>query len=241
MLELTRAERFLDAFNRIEARLRSSAKQSDREAGFKVLVRASQQLSVSQKTRLLEVADLRNVIVHSPRDRGLEVIADPRESLVSWVETQADVIENPPKVVTALKLSAPKIFDGEAEIDTFLDSTKPPNNFSQAPFMSEIGEIRLITTNALARWVAESYRASEGLLLDSASIASVAQFSEPQDQPVFKARNFKVVDAIRLFAGETGAVAPAAILITESGKPTESPIGICTPADVPSMYRLLGI
>lgn len=241
MNELGRAERFLDAFNRIDGVLRKQAKGNDRKPPLPSLIENSRALTRAQKYKLLKMVELRNVIVHEPREGSKEIIADPRESSVEWMEFQAEILEKPPKVNEALKLQAPELLDGVAEIDKFLDSTRPPKNFSQVPFRDRDGRVQLITTNALARWVATSYQARDGLLLGASSIEEVSRFAEAQDAPMFRPRDLKVVEAIRIFAGETGQAAPAAIVLSHSGKDSETPIGICTSADVPAMYKALGM
>lgn len=241
MSELGRAERFLDAFNRIDGVLRRQAKANDKKSTLPLLIEKTHALSPAQKKKLQGMVKLRNVIVHEPRGSVSEIIADPRESSVEWMELQAEVLEKPPKVLEALNLQAPELLDGVAEIDKFLDSTRPPKNFSQVPFRDRDGRVNLITTNALARWVAASYQARDGLLLSASSIEEVSKFAEEQDAPIFRPRDLKVVDAIRIFAGETGHAAPAAIMLSHSGKDSETPIGICTSADVPAMYKALGM
>jgi predicted transcriptional regulator len=238
--ELTNAERFLNAFNTIEMVLRSRTANANKSAGFSELVSNSKDLTASQKTRLKDLAMLRNTIVHSPLDEKGEIYADPRKSTVEWIELQAETIERPPRVISALKLQPPKMLSGEDEIHIFLNDVVIPHQFSQSPYFRKDGTIGLITTNTVARWIASQYQPNQGLLLESSSIEEVSVFSELIDAHVLKSADLKVVDAIKIFSGSDGNP-PAAIVITHSGKNTEKPLGICTSSDLNQLYRSIGL
>ena len=238
--DLTRGQRFLDAFNRIETTLRERTRSDLKEAGFKELVRASRDLVDSQKRRLLDMANLRNVIVHTPFDQKNEIYADPRLSAVEWLEAQAELIEKPPRVLDVLRLIPPRVLSFDDEIDQFLEEAKPPKDFSQSPFRTSNGDFGVITTNAVARWLAAVYVPRDGLIVEPAHVGNVATYGEEQDRVLVKPRTLKVTDAIMYFSG-VSHVPPVAILLTESGRHSESPLGICVRADLPDFYRSLGV
>lgn len=240
MSELTNAERFIDAFNRIERILRSRASEKARRLTFPELVNESKSVTTPEKTKLRDMGVLRNAIVHNPRDVDGELIADPRLSAVEWLENRADLIENPPTVFGSLRMSSPKVLTEDDGIEAFLTEVGLPLNYSQSPVRLDKGEFGLVTTNSLARWVAANYDPNDGLLLEKSKISEIIPFGEEGDRVVVKSRNFKVVDAIRLFSGENG-VAPGAILLTQDGKSDQTPIGLCVEADIPALYRALGL
>lgn len=150
------AERFLDAFNSIETEL-ARRNGADKYVPFSDLLRKTRHFTEGQKTLLRKWAELRNVIVHTPRKGHPEVIADPREDIVVAIERQLEYLVRPPKVLDVLKTAAPTVLAADASVASFLDEVALPKNFSQSPVRMPDGGLSLITTNALARWVAESY------------------------------------------------------------------------------------
>lgn len=233
------AERFLDAFRTIEATLiaKSTVKYSKQPA-FYELVEDSKLLTFSQKEKLKQLAKLRNVIVHEPHREG-EPIADPRIDAVEWIEQQALIIEKPPLVRSVLKIQPPSVLNKNSEISEFLELVSK-FDFSQAPVGDGSNVVALITTNAVTRWISSAYISNQGALVEESKIEEILTFSENTDHLVFKPRDLKVVDALRIFSGENTSIPPAAILITENGKPEEKPLGICVKSDVQVLYKSIG-
>lgn len=239
--ETQRAGRFLDAFHRIEALLAAQlGGDMTSRPTFYELVRRSKQLTDQQKARLRDAADLRNAIVHHPGGWGTAPIADPREDIVSWLETQVAVIDDPPRVLSALKLQPPQVLRWDADLSAFLDEVRK-HDFSQSPVRQADGSLALITTNAVARWVASGYDSSYGVALADTRIIDVLGFVEEEDRLIVKPRDFHAVEAARLFAGSVGGEIPAAIVLTQTGNPTQTPLGICVRADVATLLSVLGV
>ena len=232
------ARRFLDAFNGIEQLLRDRSRVDDSFA-FVRLLEISKEVVPMQRDKLRQMARLRNAIVHNPYDDANEPVADPRTKSVEFLEKQLEVIERPPLVLSVLKLSKPIVLSPEDDISRFLELVQPPDDFSQAPVRLD-GQLALITTNAVARWVSSHYEQTEGGgVLPQADLMEVLRFAEAGDRIEVRSRHLKVVQALHLFAGEK-AEPPAAIVITQSGLPSETPLGLCTKADVPALFRALG-
>lgn len=232
------AERFLDAFNEIEAELerRQNAKQY---VPFVERVRATKDLTEPQKDILRKWANLRNVIVHTPGGGVSGVIADPRSDVVEAIEQQRDLLLRPPRALSVLKSVPPTVLDAEDSISCFLAEVALPKDFSQSPVRMNDGTLSLITTNAFARWVADSYDV-EGAIVEDAPIARVLDFAEPGDAIRVCDRSLTAVQTWRIFSGTSG-VAPAAIAITSNGKMHEAPLGLVVKADVPALLRALGL
>lgn len=240
MAETSNAERFIDAFNRIDQVLRSRAKQDLRKSTIAELIENSRDVVQQQKKKLQTMVKLRNVIVHELLDSSGEILAEPRKSAVDWLERQADVIEKPPIVSEVIDLVEPKVLDADDEIDAFLVQIAPPNNFSQSPFKDANGKFRLITTNAVARWVADNYEQRDGVIAGPSTVGEVFGNAELEDRLEERSSRLKCVDAVRAFSGEQG-VPPAAILLTEPRGATLEPIGIVTRGDLPALYKALGV
>lgn len=238
--ESVRAERFLDAFHRIESFLAEQQTDKPQRHTFYELVRKSTHLTEQQKSRLREVGDLRNSIVHEPGAWGKQPIATPREDIVIWLEAQVSLIEKPPRVYETLKLQPPEVLEADSDLSSFLELVSD-EDFSQAPVRLEDGSLSLITTNAVARWVASGYQRGEGVALDHAKVKDVLGFAEIEDKVFIAPRTFTAVEAVREFAGATGRAVPAAIVLTQNGKKDEKPIGICSRTDIAILLHALGV
>lgn len=239
--QLDPARRFLNAYHAIEAILRKRQGVGN-EVGFARLVKSDKWLDRQQVARLLKLTHLRNAIAHTPYNEKDEPYANPREETVQWIEEQVDIIDNPPKVLRALRLVPPKTLVASDRLSVFLELVGDPYNYSQAPYWRDNGDLGLITTNAVGRWLTNQYEASQGYLADDVSVSNVADSgSEPRDTLIIGGKNMRVVDALNIFAGNSRTVPPVAILVTDSGKEHEKPLGIVTPSDIPAMARILGV
>ena len=234
---MTNAERFIDAYNRIDRKLEDGSSGTD-YVTFTTRVRKSKLLVDSERDFLLDIGPLRNAIVHTRGSHSGNPIADPRIDIVEKLEKQALRLEDPPLVLSVLRSAAPAVHEGGADIGDFL-AVVTEKNFSQSVYRDSAGELRLITTNATARWFAAEYVASTGVALESASVAHVATYGEPGDGLVVRGRDITVVSAWRLFAGLDRVTPPAALVLTHSGKATEKPLSICSRSDVPGMLRAI--
>lgn len=238
------ADRFLRALTEIEVFLRNKLERSgssDRHLDFKPMIDAStKRLSPAQRTNLKRYVDLRNAIVHEPRDSRGVAIASPRDDVVEWVESQLQIITNPPKVMSVLKLQKPRVLSEYDNIMQFLEIVRTLD-YSQSPVRDEAGSLWLVTTNAVTRWLSSLYEVGAGALLDSTSVGSMKEFTEAGDALEVKHKSLTAVEAVRIFAGESGRIAPAAIILTESGNRNETPLGICSRADVADLLHSLGV
>lgn len=234
------ARRFLNAYHKIEATLRRRQGAED-EVPFTQLVKNDTRLVRAQRDKLRDLAKLRNAIAHNPYNDMGEPYANPREETVQWIEDQVDIIENPPKVI-ALGSQQPTTLGSNDRLSVFLELVAAPHNYSQSPFRRENGDLGLITTNIVARWLASQYEVSQGYLADDVSVSIVVDVgAEDRDDVLIKGRNMRVAEALNIFAGDSRNIPPAAIIITDSGRAHEKPLRIVTASDIPDMARMLGI
>lgn len=238
-----RAQRFLQAFTTIEQELRARV---DRDAGdpkhlaFWTLLERSADLTERQVQRLRSYADLRNAIVHNPRDPAGEVIADPRESAVLWLETQADIILDPPLVMRVLELTKPTVLKSSDDLHAFLKIVRE-KAYSQVPVQDAGGGLNLITTNTVTRWLAGEYQGDRSAVFEQVPLTEILRFSEDSSELVLAPRNLKAAEAVQIFAGQRGQNAPAAIVLTEHGKVHQTPLGLCSQSDVAHLLHALAV
>lgn len=238
-----RATRFLQAFNQIEQELRSRVERRENDPkhlSFPMLLERSPELTDRQVDRLKSYADLRNSIVHNPRDTAEEVIADPRESAVQWLEKQVEIILDPPLVMAALDLRRPTVLSSGDDLGAFLQIVRE-KEYSQVPVQDADGTLHLITTNSVTRWLAGEYVAGTGAAIETVALSEIHRFSEDCDELVLRPRNLQAAEAVRIFAGQEGRNAPAAIVITEHGKNHQTPLGLCSQSDVARLLHALAV
>jgi hypothetical protein len=114
------------------------------------------------------------------------------------------------------------------------------NDYSQILFCSDGGELEILTTNALARWLSLRFSVDGGVVLDGASVEDVSKLREPSETLAAHPRSTTAVEALRIFAGSGSSQGPAAIVITEHGSLRETPLGLCVRSDGASLLAAVG-
>ncbi|WP_054952019.1 hypothetical protein [Flaviflexus massiliensis] len=244
------AERFLEAFADIEEKLaqqqnrrKSEQQQKRRNFGddwvpFWKLLEESTTLLKSHKDRLRQYAKLRNSIVHVKRSEGVP-IADPREDVVRDIEKIRNLLLKPPRLVEALSgHEPPQVFEMDDSINAFL-SLVVERSYSQAP-VRDGGSYRLVTTNAVARYLAPSL--IEDDIVETATIREVLEFAEDGDRLETLSPTATVLEAINLFSGETSTrVEPPSALLVLGTRQKSAPQLLCSRADLSTLYAQLNI
>lgn len=109
---------------------------------------------------------------------------------------------------------------------------------SQAPVTSG-GVFRcMLTTNAVARWLADNIDDEGCLLIGDVRVADVVDHLEEHEVARFVAKRTTASDAVDLLTSETP---PLALLITEDGKKTQSILRILVASDIPALLKALGV
>ncbi|AWB84109.1 hypothetical protein [Corynebacterium liangguodongii] len=231
-----RAVAFLAAFNTIEKHLRSAlgAKRGD---GFTWMVGKARRagiLTQRQGDVLTEFAELRNAISHGEYE-DFRPIAEPLPETVAEIERIRDALLRP---TAALSVTA-----GEA-VSTFApgDAISGPlalirdKDFSQFPIYEGNRCVGVLTTDAIARWVAADLGADG--TLDARTVAEVLRYGERVERAVFLSRDATVAAAYNaLTTPLDDASLPRILIITESGVATGRPLGVLTAADLPALVR----
>jgi CBS domain-containing protein len=108
--------------------------------------------------------------------------------------------------------------------------------FSQLPVYNGESFAGLLTAETIARWLAAQL--SDGIgLLEEAPVRDVLRFTEDEENHIFQAHNATIFDALEAFDDFTHrGKSLDALLITQSGKRDEQPLGIVTVFDVPRLF-----
>ncbi len=231
----TNAERFIEAYNRIDRKLTDQG-QDRPYVPFVKKVRESRLLVDPQRDFLYDCAHLRNAILHSKGSHTGDPIADPRTDVVERIERVADVVEKPPTVLATLQPQRPVTLAASDDLSAFL-SEVAHLDYSQAPVRFGPGKLGLVTTNAMTRWFAEQYIAGDGMLAGAATLGEIVSRAESIDSLQIANRHITVVQAWRIFAGLDVPMAPAAIVLTKNGRQSETPLALVARSDVPKMLR----
>ena len=233
------SDRFLEAFNSIDNLLRKRF-AIDRKTGFygAVEIAAGKDRSVRRfELDLKEYADLRNAITHERTDG--RAIAEPHASTVAGLEEILDLLTEPPKVGDLFRHKVERADIGEPvgrAAKAMLDE-----DFSQVPVYEGSNYAELLTAETIARWLADKLASGIGLV-EEAPIRDVLRFTEDTEHFAFLARRETVFDALAGFENFTSrGKSLDAILITESGKRDERPIGIITVFDMPKLIDAVAV
>lgn len=230
---MSRADAFLAAFSAIEKHLRREMRSDSRVSFYQLVESAAlrDQAVLRLREDLKEYADLRNAIVHERTDH--HPIAEPIEAAVQHLERIRDLLLSPPKVYPTFKKVVESVESSEpiAKALTIMRARR----FSQLPVTRERRFIGLLTASTVARWLAE--RASEEVLdLRETCVKDALAHAEDPDNHQFVKREATVFDALACFdSAETRGKRLDALLITHSGKPGETLLGIITVHDVPRL------
>lgn len=240
MSDRSRGARFLAAFNDIENHLRSLF-NAERHTPVSELIRMSRRrlsLTQSQLSSLEAHRELRNAISHE-RDYDGEPIADPVEAVVADIERLREQIIDPPRVLSVIAAGNVKIAEASDPIDSALKLVRD-HDFSQIPIYEEGAYKGLLTTNAVARWLAAQLIEFDGLV-ERATVKEVLAFAESHEVAKFVPRNLSLMRAVHELAeGGVNGQPLAALIVTDAGNPSQSPLAVIVAEDAFTFRNLLG-
>ena len=173
--------RFMSAFNEIEEYLRRSLNEPE-HVEFAHLARRfadRQRLTRAQRDALSAFSSLRNAIAHGRYFDG-HSIADPVPDVVEDIERLRGLIMRPPTAMGAVSRETVRIVRPESPLVSALELVRA-FDYSQLPVYDKGRNVGLLTTNAIARWLAEQLGGEVGLA-EGVPISEVMQYAEPQDQ-----------------------------------------------------------
>lgn len=179
--------------------------------------------------------ELRNVLSHRSYQRGLP-IATPLPSTVTAVEQLRDELARP---TLALNLATRGVLT--ARHDDPLASLlreMTANDISQVPVYGPDDRVALLTTNAIARWVAKHLEPDGTLLIDAGTTSDALALAESHERLKVVRRTSTAADVLDEL---TQSEPPAAILITDGGRPGHAPLGILAATDVGRLVTALTI
>lgn len=227
------ARAFLDTIADLEAVLGRLGARNAQGLGDAVRQLAGDNSLVRRyQSDLMAFAGLRNAIAHN-RYQGGRPIATPLPETVEKAQKILSQLERP---ALALSLAhTPIMFDESDGLQASLVQMAA-GRLSQAP-VTAAGTYRcMVTTNAVARWLAANIDADGNVLVADVRVSDVLDHLEEHEVARFVARTLTASEAADLLTGETP---PLALLITQDGKATQSILGILVSSDIPALLRAL--
>ena len=234
--ERNRAVPFLAAFNSIEKFLRDEldAKRSDSFSWMARIAAKHGVITREQSETLQEFADLRNAISHGEYD-DLRPIAEPLPETVDEIERLRDTIISPTLALEVVSNQRVVSYSPDTDIHEPLQ-TIAEDGLAQFPVYDGGECVGLLTTNAIARWVAAELTADDRI--PATTVGDVLQHSGKLDQPIFLPRTVTAAGAVEALSTplDSGAV-PRLAILTEHGKPTQKPISVLAASDIPALTQ----
>jgi predicted transcriptional regulator len=235
------AQRFIAAFNDIESRMRAALNR-DEYVEFGKLARdyvAAFHLPREHREQLAMFARLRNAISHEPYRDG-HAIAEPRKDVVEQIEQLRNLYLTPPTALSVLGEMVVCSVSPSQPVSVALEYIRR-FDYSQLPVYNGGNYVGLLTTNAIARWLAAQLAASGGLA-EAEAVSRVLDFTEQHEGVQHVPRSITAADAIHQLSKGGAAGKPlTALIITHSGKQTEKPLALVVDDDLPALIATLTI
>lgn len=241
MAPSTLSARFLTAFNRIENQLRTSL-QAEEHVNFASLAnRYAQKRRLPEQHRraLIAFASLRNAIVHGNYYGG-RPIAEPVVEVVEEIERLWTQLSSPPLALKVLGSETVCQVHPDEPVSVALDYVRR-FSYSQFPVYGENGYIGLLTTNAIGRWLADQLIRNAGLA-EEEPVRQVMRFAEENERAALVPRTITAAEALdRLIHGQGSRQSVVALIVSEHGRPTDRPLAVVVPHDLPRLTAALSI
>lgn len=188
---------------------------------------------VVQNSLALDVlVDLRNSIAHSRYLSG-QPIAVPHERAVAAIEQLQVLIANVPRVHSVM-VKNPTMIAPDDPLPEVLEIVLT-KNLSQLPVRDVAGYHGLLTTNGIARWLAEALARNNGMLLEEdIRVRDAMSSAESSEYACFCRPTDDALDICRRLSAPDG---PVAYLVTSDGTERAEIQGILTRADVVDITR----
>ncbi len=230
------ADRFLDAYCRIEQALRKMV-ASDHYLKFFEMVKGAartEPLVRQYRVDLLEMGELRNAIVHNRADG--RIIAEPDDEAVATIERIAAHLSEPPRVLPLFKKKVITV-DYRDPIGRAVKLLYG-HSYSQLPVTDSGLTAALLTTNTITRWLGTA--PEQRISLQDTAVGEVLEYTEHSDNFEFVGAGttlFEIQDIFYCYYQRGKRL--DAILITYGGNPAEELLGIITLRDLPLVQKEL--
>ncbi|WP_428912455.1 CBS domain-containing protein [Niallia sp. Krafla_26] len=237
IVEKNLSERFEIAFNQIHSWLRKNIKGAHSDKFSELLKNGFPQHSIIRKNYhdLKMFARLRNSIVHEKIGKGF-YIAEPHEKVVVQIENIASLVFQPKNAL--LVGSKPVVYYDEHTKLLEVLSVIKNKPYSIFPIYDQRGFKWLLTAESIIQWLAQNL-SDKTIHLNHVLVKDLEGISKPR--PVeFVGREtdmFEVEEIFEDYHQKNRRL--EAVVITATGKKTETPLAIITPRDLVEMDTIV--
>ena len=226
---MNRTDEFIGLYNQLDEHLAQLVGEDTRTPFYSLLEKAAKRSLIRKReeARLKTYGSLRNIIVHDA-DYPERVLAEPTE----------ETLEHFRRVVQHL-MDPPTLNDFTAQVRTFSKGDAlfaalaymREEDFSQVVVREE-GELSLLTTEGIAKWLEQQVQ-EDDLSVADAELRDALAFEVPGSFQIMSRRETlgRAQEAFTR-AIEQGQPRLYAVIITENGKPHETPLGVVSAWDV---------
>ena len=215
--------RFLDAFVTIERHLRKML-NADKHMSFYEMVQRSARRDKTVRRlgdRLKDLGELRNFLVHEYRSD--QPVAIPSESSVSLIEEIRDGLTKPVRLADLFR--GPVVTCAPSDPIGAAARKMHDGSFSQLPVYSGNDLTGLLTSETVARWLADRFADGHGIL-EEETVEEVMRHGDGSHTFVVMDRQATADDALTEFDDCLhGGKILDAIILTQSGSRNERPWG----------------
>lgn len=231
------SDRFLTAFCTLEDDLRRITGVGAHESFSFLLdhVSRTNKAYAHYREDLKEYAELRNAIVH--KRIGDKAIAEPHPEVVDRIESIVKIVTQAPTLEHYFRKHV--TYCGPDDSLKHILDLLLRGRFNQIPVYSGKRLVGLLTSDAIALWLANVFQVSECVDLQT-KVREMLHYASSSDDYLVLSCNSTIFDAIGAFEdGYKRGRHLKAIIITESGKNDEHPVGIVTTLEVPRLITLV--
>lgn len=226
---MRRADRFVELYNQLGDYLLRITGEHRYVSYYELISAAARHHTVVRRyaADLRKYGDLRNAIVH---DRGYpaQIIAEPSEAALLRFATIVDHIIKPKRLEAfSRKL---RCFSKDEPLVAGLRYMRD-HDYSQV-VVRDSGAIALLTTEGIARWLEQQTEQDIISIVDARVGDALAH--EVADSFIVMSRDEMIDSAHAAFTSaiELGQPRLVAVIVTQNGRRTETPLGIVTPWDL---------
>lgn len=236
-LQRSNSQRFIAAYNVIDACLRSVYNYNDNISFTDLIRRCAEKNYVvrSNETDLVDYARLRNAIVHKSTPEM--VIAEPHDNVVGNFERIAKLICTPPKARVSIKEQKLITLNFDAKI---LDAVKliTKSHYSNIPVYKDRVLKGIVNNKLIVNVMGEILLAGENVdsFLKTNNIGSILEDNYFDAYYKLCSSNATMEEIINLFTNNRRLIA---VIMTKGGTKLETPIGIITAANVLEFAEIL--
>jgi predicted transcriptional regulator len=223
-----RVDEFVRCYNEIDAELRRLLHKT-KKTSFADLVAEFERTGCARKDAdcLRRVAGLRNFIVHEPK-KDDDFCAVPTELMLAELVAISQRLLAPDRVTPRFAKRVETVSPGDTLSRVLRQIAR--RDFSQFPVYASRRFKGLLTENGITRWLAKHVERTLSLVdVDEVFVSELLREEEQRNNCAFIHPDL-TTDALRSMFRDQDML--EAVLITENGQRTESPLGIVTRWDM---------